>query len=53
MVAQVNFVEALRAAGAVVGHTFVIFYYDIFTDTKVRLSEAEVSLIILLLGGMF
>ena len=41
---KVNFVEALRAAGAVVGHTFVIFYYDIFTDTKVRLSEAEVSL---------
>ena len=30
---KVNFVNALREAGAEVGHTFVIFYYDIFHDT--------------------
>ena len=36
---KLNFVEALRTAGAEVAHTFVIFYYDIFTDTPDRLAE--------------
>ena len=34
---KVNFVNALREAGAEVGHTFVIFYYDIFRDTPEKL----------------
>ena len=41
---KLNFVEALREAGAEVAHTFVIFYYDIFKDTPERLAEAGISL---------
>lgn len=41
---KLNFVEALRKAGAVVSHTFVIFYYDIFTDTHERLAKAGIKL---------
>lgn len=41
---KLNFVEALRTAGAKVAHTFVIFYYDIFTDTPARLAEDGISL---------
>ena len=41
---KLNFVEALRTAGAEVAHTFVIFYYDIFTDTPGRLAEAGIKL---------
>jgi orotate phosphoribosyltransferase len=41
---KLNFVEALREAGAEVAHTFVIFYYDIFKDTPDRLAEAGISL---------
>ena len=41
---KLNFVEALREAGAEVAHTFVIFYYDIFRDTPERLAEAGISL---------
>lgn len=41
---KLNFVEALRTAGAEVAHTFVIFYYDIFTDTPARLAEDGISL---------
>ena len=41
---KLNFVEALRTAGAKVAHTFVIFYYDIFTDTPARLAEEGISL---------
>jgi orotate phosphoribosyltransferase len=41
---KLNFVEALREAGAECAHTFVIFYYDIFTDTPARLAEAGVRL---------
>ena len=41
---KLNFVEALRAAGAEVAHTFVIFYYDIFTDTTDRLAEVGIKL---------
>ena len=41
---KLNFVEALRTAGAEVAHTFVIFYYDIFTDTPDRLNEVGIKL---------
>ena len=41
---KLNFVEALRTAGAEVAHTFVIFYYDIFTDTSDRLAEVGIKL---------
>jgi orotate phosphoribosyltransferase len=41
---KLNFVEALRTAGAEVAHTFVIFYYDIFTDTLDRLAEVGIKL---------
>ena len=41
---KLNFVEALRTAGAEVAHTFVIFYYDIFTDTPDRLTEVGIKL---------
>ena len=41
---KLNFVEALRTAGAEVAHTFVIFYYDIFTDTPARLAQEGISL---------
>ena len=41
---KLNFVEALRTAGAEVAHTFVIFYYDIFTDTPARLAKDGISL---------
>ena len=40
---KLNFVEALRTAGAEVAHTFVIFYYDIFTDTPDRLAEVGIK----------
>jgi len=41
---KLNFVEALRTAGAEVAHTFVIFYYDIFKDTPERLASEGISL---------
>ena len=34
----------MRTAGAEVAHTFVIFYYDIFTDTPDRLAEVGIKL---------
>jgi orotate phosphoribosyltransferase len=41
---KLNFVEALRTAGAEVAHTFVIFYYDIFKDTPEKLAAEGISL---------
>jgi orotate phosphoribosyltransferase len=41
---KVNFCKALRAAGAVVEHCFVIFFYDIFPEGKKILSELGVTL---------
>ena len=41
---KLNFVEALRMAGAEVSHAFVIFYYDIFIDTPQRLAEVGIKL---------
>ena len=36
---KINFCEAMRAAGMTVEHTFVIFHYDIFPDTKKVLGD--------------
>ena len=41
---KINFVQALRAAGAVVDHVFVNFYYDIFPESKKTLDELKVRL---------
>jgi orotate phosphoribosyltransferase len=41
---KINFVQALRAAGAVVEHVFVNFYYDIFPESKKTLAELNVRL---------
>src|SRR3954465_8869337 len=36
---KINFVSALREAGAIVEHVFVNFYYDIFPEAKRTLEE--------------
>src|SRR5436189_2665831 len=41
---KINFVRALREAGAVVEHVFVNFYYDIFPESKKTMSELGVRL---------
>jgi len=41
---KLNFVDAMRTAGADVAHAFVIFYYDIFKDTPARLAEHGIKL---------
>ena len=41
---KLSFVEAIRTAGAEIGHTFVIFYYDIFTDAEAQLAEEGIKL---------
>ena len=41
---KLSFVEAIRTAGAEVGHTFVIFYYDIFKDAEEQLAAEGVKL---------
>lgn len=41
---KINFVNALREAGAEVAHAFVIFYYDIFGETDAKLREAGIEL---------
>jgi orotate phosphoribosyltransferase len=41
---KVNFCKALRDAGAKVDHVFVMFYYDIFPESKKILKEINVSL---------
>ncbi len=41
---KINFVSALREAGADVEHTFVIFYYDIFKDTPEKLRANGIKL---------
>jgi orotate phosphoribosyltransferase len=41
---KINFVQALRTAGAVVDHVFVNFYYDIFPESKKTLAELNVRL---------
>src|SRR5258708_2787842 len=41
---KINFVSALREAGAVVEHVFVNFYYDIFPESKKTLADLGVQL---------
>jgi orotate phosphoribosyltransferase len=41
---KINFVQALRTAGAVVEHVFVNFYYDIFPESKKTMGELGVKL---------
>ncbi len=41
---KVNFCKALRAAGAVVEHVFVFFFYDIFPEGKEIFAELGVTL---------
>ncbi len=42
---KVNFCKALRDAGAVVDHVFVMFYYDIFPESKRIIAEIGVKLL--------
>ena len=44
---KVNFVNALRKAGAIVTHTFVIFHYGIFTASTETLASLGVKLLAL------
>ena len=41
---KLNFANAIRKAGAIVNHTFVIFYYDIFKDTISSLQKNSLHL---------
>jgi orotate phosphoribosyltransferase len=41
---KVNFCNALRKAGAIVDHCFVLFYYDIFPESKGHLRDLSVKL---------
>jgi orotate phosphoribosyltransferase len=41
---KINFVKALRDAGALVEHVFVNFYYDIFPESKKTLADLNVRL---------
>lgn len=41
---KVNFVEALRKAGAQVDHCFVLFFYDIFAEAKTVMHDVGVTL---------
>ncbi len=41
---KLNFAKAIREAGGIVNHTFVIFYYDIFKDTINILSKNNLKL---------
>lgn len=41
---KITFCDALRKAGAEVTDTFVIFFYDIFPDTRQKLGEAGINL---------
>jgi orotate phosphoribosyltransferase len=42
---KVNFCKALRDAGAVVDHVFVMFYYDIFPESKKVIADIGVKLL--------
>lgn len=41
---KLSFVDAIRDAGATCAHTAVIFYYDIFPETKKTLGEHGIAL---------
>jgi len=42
---KVNFCRALRDAGAVVDNVFVVFYYDIFPESKKIIADIKVKLL--------
>jgi orotate phosphoribosyltransferase len=42
---KVNFCKALRDAGAIVDHVFVMFYYDIFPESKNIIADIGVKLL--------
>ena len=42
---KIKFCQALRDAGAIVTHTFVIFYYDIFPQTKDLLAKMDMTML--------
>lgn len=41
---KIKFVEAIRAAGGVCNHTALIFFYDIFPNTRENLAEHDITL---------
>ena len=41
---KIQFCEALRRAGAVVTDTIVVFYYDIFPETRTKLADCQLRL---------
>ncbi len=41
---KINFCQALRQAGAQVSHTLVIFYYDIFPQSKRIMKDLDIEL---------
>jgi orotate phosphoribosyltransferase len=41
---KLSFVDAIRETGATCGHTAVIFYYDIFPETKKTLGDHNIEL---------
>ena len=41
---KINFCQALRDAGAVVNHVFVVFHYDIFKESRQVLKDMDVQL---------
>ena len=41
---KVNFCKALREAGAIVEHVFVVFFYDIFPESKKIMSDLGITL---------
>ena len=44
---KINFCNALRQAGAIVSHTFVIFYYNIFPQTNETFAENNLKMLTL------
>lgn len=41
---KINFCNALRRAGAQVDHTIMVFYYDIFSETRLKLADEGITL---------
>jgi orotate phosphoribosyltransferase len=41
---KLKFVEGMRQAGMQVEHAFVVFFYDIFPNTRALLGEADITL---------
>ena len=41
---KLKFVEGMRQAGMTVNHAFVVFFYDIFPNTRSQLGEAGITL---------